>query len=154
MPARRRFSVDRFSRDAFRVGQSVVLALVTPFLEKNQSKLDSVTTIFVPLMFSMTRVIVCLFAGAMLRQVSRAGITGWPEATLCIAIVLALPILNALERVRPRDVLSFGERLLQRFGEGAIRQVDGLYRAEPSKYDDHRSDEEAGPYKAVRSCRR
>lgn len=115
------------------------LAALTPLLEKNVLK----TVAFdVPLVFSMSRLIVLAFAVGMLRQLWRAGIAGWPEATLAMAIVLALPLLSALERARPADVLAFARALVDRFGTGAVRAVGSVYRAprEPSKYDDHRDD--------------
>jgi transcriptional regulator with XRE-family HTH domain len=83
---------------------------------------------------------VLLFALAMLRQVERAGVAGWPEATLCIAIVLALPLLNALERLDARDTIELAEKLFGRFGVGATRQLRSVYGEEPKKRDDHRDD--------------
>jgi hypothetical protein len=117
-----------------------LFVVVTPLLEKNAIKTLSFET---PVVFSMSRVIVLAFAVGELRQVWRAGIAGWPEATLAIAIVLALPLLGALERVRPTDVLELAKTLVTRFGEGAVRRVRSVYAGdarEPSKYDDHRDD--------------
>jgi peptidoglycan/LPS O-acetylase OafA/YrhL len=120
----------------------VVLAALTPLLEKNVLKTFALD---VPVVFSMSRLIVLAFAVGMLRQLWRAGIAGWPEATLAMAIVLALPMLAALERARPVDVLALAKALVNRFGTGAVRSVGSVYRAprgggEPSKYDDHRDD--------------
>lgn len=117
----------------------IVLAALTPLLEKNVLKTFALD---VPVVFSMSRVIVLAFAAGMLRQLWRAGIAGWPEATLAIAIVLALPLLSALERARPVDVLALARTLVSRFGTGAVRSVGSVYREsrEPSKYDDHRDD--------------
>jgi hypothetical protein len=117
----------------------LVLAALTPLLEKNVLKTFALD---VPVVFSMSRVIVLGFAVGMLRQLWRAGIAGWPEATLAIAIVLALPTLAALERARPVDVLALARALVNRFGTGAVRSVGTVYQAarEPSKYDDHRND--------------
>ena len=75
----------------------------------------------IPVVFSMSRVIVLAFAIAMFRQIWRAGIAGWPDATLAIAIVLALPMLGALERVKPADALEFAKSLISRFGVGGVR---------------------------------
>jgi hypothetical protein len=88
----------------------------------------------------MSRLIVLAFAVGMLRQLWAGGIAGWPEATLAIAIMLALPILNALDHSSPHDVLSVAEKMLSRFGEGGVRGVAGLYPTEPCKHDDHRDD--------------
>lgn len=119
--------------------RTIALAALTPLLEKNVLK---TFTLDVPVVFSMSRVIVLAFAVGMLRQLWRAGIAGWPEATLAMAIVLALPLLAALERARPVDVLALAKALVNRFGTGAVRSVGNVYRAprEPSKYDDHRDD--------------
>jgi hypothetical protein len=115
-----------------------ILAIATPLLEKNAFKTAASRSFDVPMVFSMARLIVLAFAVAMLRQVWNAGIAGWPEATLSIAIVLALPILGALERARPDETLAFAKALVERFGEGATRQIGGLFALEPSKFDDHR----------------
>ena len=117
-----------------------MLALVTPLLEKNPSKQMSFSRCHVPMVLSMARVIVLLFAAVMLRLVDRAGVAGWPDATLCMAIVLAIPLLSALERVRPGQTLALMRSLVGRFGTGASRTIGSIYR-EPSKHDDHRNDE-------------
>ncbi|MDB4878552.1 MAG: hypothetical protein JWM41_4998, partial [Gemmatimonadetes bacterium] len=64
----------------------------------------------------------------------------WPDATLAIAIVLALPILGALERVHPQDVVELAKTLVTRFGVGGVRRMGSVYGQEPSKFDDHRND--------------
>ena len=117
--------------------RAALLALVTPLLEKNPVKALAADTAIV---FSMTRLIWLAFAIACLRQITAAGIAGWPEATLAIAIVLAPPLLSALERVEPRDVLSFGQVLLGRFGLGEARRLGSVYAEEPSPHDDHHND--------------
>jgi hypothetical protein len=117
-----------------------VLVVTTPLVEKNPAKLLATRA---PIVLSMARVVVLCFAAAMLHQVWVAGVAGWPESTLCIAVVLAVPIVSALERVSPADVLDLADMIVNRFGEGAVRPVGDVYRrpsAEPSKYDDHRSD--------------
>jgi hypothetical protein len=119
----------------------IALAILTPLLEKNVVKTFGLD---VPLVFSMSRVIVLAFAAAMLHQIWHSGIAGWPEATLSIAIVLALPLLAALERVKPSEVVTFAKTLVNRFGIGAERTIANVYAnagSEPSKYDDHRTDE-------------
>jgi hypothetical protein len=130
----------RSTRRAFRVARAVVLALVTPLLEKNPLKTATFSLCYVPMVLSMARVIVLLFALAMLRQVRHAGIAGWPEATLCIAIVLALPLLNALDRVSAQETIAVAKSLFGKIGQGATRQIGSVYAGEPSKYDDHRDD--------------
>ena len=117
--------------------RAALLALVTPLLEKNPVKALAADT---ALVFSMTRLIWLAFAIACLRQIGAAGVAGWPEATLAIAIVLAPPLLSALERVEPKDVLSFGQVLLGRFGLGEARRLTSVYAEEPSPQDDHHAD--------------
>jgi hypothetical protein len=117
--------------------RSALLALLTPLLEKNPVKALAADT---ALVFSMTRLIWLAFAIACLRQIGSAGVAGWPEATLAIAIVLAPPLLSALERVEPKDVLSFGQVLLGRFGLGEARRLASVYAEEPSPHDDHHND--------------
>jgi len=89
-----------------RTVRGFVLAIVTPLLEKNVTKTFSLD---IPVVFSMRRVILLAFACAMLRQIWRAGIAGWPEATLSIAVVLALPVLGALDKVNPTAVLELAK---------------------------------------------
>ena len=120
---------------------AVLIAVTTPLLEKNPAK----TRVHprVRLVFSMSRVVVLAFACAMLRQIWVAGIAGWPESTLAIAVVLALPLVNALERVRPEQVVALGKTLISRIGTGAVRDRGSVYTSdvrEPTKFDDHWSD--------------
>ena len=121
-----------------RGGSVALLAVVTPLLEKNPAK--ALVGGRVPLVFSRSRLVVLAFAFAMLRQIWRAGVAGWPDATLSIAVVLALPILAAMDRVRPEQVMALGGALLSRFGVGESRRTGSVYGAEPSRFDDHRSD--------------
>ena len=120
--------------------RAAALAALTPLLEKNVVKTIGLN---VPLVFSMSRLIVLAFAIGMLRQIWTAGVAGWPEATLAIAIVLALPVLGAIERVAPEQVLELAKVLIGRFGIGGGRTIAGVYpleEREPSRYDDHRRD--------------
>jgi hypothetical protein len=110
---------------------AVLMAVITPLLEKNPAK--ALATPGSAFVFSMSRLIVLAFAAAMLRQLWRAGVNGWPDATLSMAIVLALPLLGALDRVSPEQVLAFGGTLIGRFGIG-----DARLNGEPSRFDDHR----------------
>jgi hypothetical protein len=137
---RTRHRITRWAIRGWRVAWAVVLALVTPLLEKNPSKTATFSLCRVPMVLSMARVIVLLFAVAMLRQVERVGVAGWPEATLCIAIVLALPLLNALDRVSAEDTITVAKELFGRFGVGAARSLRSVYGTEPVKLDDHRED--------------
>ncbi len=125
------------TRDTRQRVASIILGLVTPLLEKNPAKTRAFD---LPLVFSMARLIVLAFAIGLLHQIWYAGVAGWPEATLAIAIVLALPVLNAMERVRPETTLDVGKAALERFGVGSGRTIASVLAREPSKFDDHRSD--------------
>lgn len=127
------------ARHGWRYARAVLLGLLTPLLEKNPSK-TKVSRCHVPVVLSMSRVVVLLFAAVMLRQILRAGVAGWPDATLSIAIVLAIPLLSSLERFTPEDALALAKSIISRFGEGATRHIASVYATEPSKHDDHRSD--------------
>ncbi len=120
--------------------RAVALAAITPLLEKNAIKTYAVD---VPLVFSMSRIVVLAFATGMVRQLWKAGITSWPEATLAMTIVLALPMLGALERSAPEKTLELVKSLVGRFGAGEQRRAVSLFTAEsqePSRYDNHWSD--------------
>ena len=125
---------------AIRFARSSAFAALTPLLEKNVLK---TMTLDVPVIFSMSRIIVLAFAATVLRQIWRAGVAGWPDATLAIAIVLALPLLGALERVGPDKVVELAKTLLTRVGAGGVRNMASVYGEEPSKFDDHRDDHRA-----------
>ena len=115
---------------------SVLMALITPLLEKNPAK--ALATPAGAFVFSMSRLIVLAFAAAMLRQVWHAGVAGWPDATLAIAIVLALPLLGALDRASPEQVLALGSALIGRFGIGEARVAGWANNGEPNRFDNHR----------------
>ena len=99
----------------------LLVAIATPLLEKNATKTLAARSLNVPVVFSMARLIVLAFAIAIFHQAWRAGIAGWPEATVSIAIVLALPVLGALERARPADAIALAKALASRLGIGATR---------------------------------
>jgi hypothetical protein len=122
-----------------RATRTFLIATLTPLAEKNPTKCTSSAA---PLVFSMTRLIVLAFAIGLLHQIWFAGVVAWPEATLAIAVVLALPILGALEHAAPHDVLDVVNALLDRFGVGRARDVAAAFDPRPSKYDDHRRDEQ------------
>ena len=120
--------------------RAVALAAITPLLEKNAIKSCAVD---VPLVFSMSRIVVLAFATGMVRQLWKAGIASWPEATLAMTIVLALPMLGAMERSAPEKTLELVKSLFGRFGVGEQRRAVSLFTAEsqePSRHDNHWSD--------------
>ena len=111
--------------------RTLFLAALSPLLEKNVVKTIGID---VPFVFSMGRIIILAFGVGMLRYLWLADTIGWPEATLSMAIVLALPVFSALDRVAPERVVGLASSLFSRFGIG-----NGAERG-PSKFDDHRSD--------------
>src|SRR5438309_7826917 len=115
---------------------AVLMSVITPLLEKNPAK--ALATPGGAFVFSMSRLIVLAFAAAMLRQVWHAGVGGWPDATLAIAIVLALPLLGALDRASPEQVLALGSALVGRFGIGDVSPPRWNYAVEPNRFDNHR----------------
>ena len=120
--------------------RALALAAITPLLEKNAIKTLAVD---VPLVFSMSRIVVLAFATGMVRQLWKAGIASWPEATLAMTIVLALPMLGALERAKPEQTLDVLKSLVGRFGIGDQRRAASLFTREsqdPSRHDNHWSD--------------
>jgi hypothetical protein len=116
------------------------LAAITPLLEKNAIKNAAVD---VPVVFSMSRVVVLAFAVGMMRQLWKVGLTSWPEATLAMTVVLALPMLGALERANPEQTLDVLKTIVGRYGVGDQRTGLSLFpheAQEPSKFDNHWSD--------------
>lgn len=130
---------NRGFRHGWWLARSVVLALLTPLLEKNPHK-TRVSRCHVPVVLSMARLVVLLFAAAMLRQIYLAGIAGWPEATVCIAVVLAIPLLAALEHFSPEQAMQLMQSLVQKMGDGALRGVGSIYPAVTLKAERRQSD--------------
>ena len=76
--------------------RALVLAVATPLLEKNPQKSRGSRRMDVPLVLSMARLVVLMFAVALTGQITRAGGAGWPEATLAMTIVLAQSHLSSV----------------------------------------------------------
>ena len=74
------------------------------------------------------------FAAAAVFRICVAGARTWPEAALDMVIVFALPLLEALERMKPEATVELAKTVVERFGAVAA------HGCEPSKYDDHRED--------------
>ncbi len=92
-----------------RIGvRAVLLSALSPLMEKNPLKVLGGRA---PVMLSMSRSIVLMFAVGLCRQFWTAGVAGWPEATLAVAVVLALPILNALDQSTPTEVLTLAKKI-------------------------------------------
>ena len=109
----------------YKVARSVGTTALTPVLEKSAVKTMAMDS---PIVVSMSRLIAVGFAAVMLKHFWHAGINGWPDATLGIATVLALPVMNAIQRANPDEVVALSRVLIARIGQ------------EPNKYDDHRTD--------------
>ena len=141
---RTRQQLVRCGRRSWRVVRALVLAVATPLLEKNPRKSRGNRRVDVPLVLSMARLVVLMFAVALTGQITRAGVAGWPEATLAMTIVLAVPLVNALERMTAGEAVGLAKAVVARFGEGATRTMGSVYPLEPSKWDDHREDRANG----------
>ena len=134
--------IEWFAAGCLTAIRALLLAIATPLLEKNAAKTAAARSLKVPVVFSMARVIELAFAISMVHESWYAGIAGWPEATLSIAIVLTMPILSALERVTPAEAIALAKAMLGRFGVGETRRgIRNVMGREPSKYDDHRDDD-------------
>jgi hypothetical protein len=114
-------------KSAYRWIRAIVFVLLSPILEKNASKVLSVDA---PVVISMSRCIVAALAWGMFLEIKKAGIVGWPEATFAIGLVYALPILHALDKSKPEDVLAFGRSMLERFGVGETRKIGSIIPAD------------------------
>lgn len=97
----------------------LLVMLVSPVAEKNPVKtLASVA----PVVFSMSRITVAVFTYVDAVRIAHAPTIGWPEATLALGNIFALPLLAALGKVSPSEVLAFGEKIVGRFGVGEVAQ--------------------------------
>ena len=133
--------IEWFAAGCLTAIRALLLAIATPLLEKNAAKTAAARSLKVPVVFSMARVIALAFAISMVHESWYAGVAGWPEATLSIAIVFTMPILSALERVTPHEAVELAKSVLARFGVGETRRgVERVFSLEPRKRDDHRDD--------------
>ncbi|MDP1859697.1 MAG: hypothetical protein Q8K82_13560 [Gemmatimonadaceae bacterium] len=99
----------------------VLAFLVSPISEKNATK---VLASFAPIMLSGSRVTVAVFAYVMAKRLLETKTAmGWPESTIVLGLIFALPILAALEKVSPQDVVAFGEKIVGRFGLGDVAKA-------------------------------
>lgn len=103
-----------------RAALAVLATLLSPFAEKNPVKALSNVA---PIVLSMSRVTVAVFTVVDAYRLATAKTIGWPEATLAIALVFALPILAALSKVSPSEVVAFGAKIVERFGVGDVAQM-------------------------------
>lgn len=100
-----------------RAALSVLAVAISPLAEKNPLRaLSSVA----PVVLSMSRVTVAVFTGVDAYRLARATTIGWPEVTLAIALVFALPVLSALGKVSAPEVVAFGAKMIERFGVGDV----------------------------------
>ena len=109
----------------YKVVRGIGTTALTPVLEKSAVKTMAMDS---PIVVSMSRLIAVGFAAVMLKHFWQSGINGWPDATLGIATVLALPVMNAIQRANPDEVVALTRVLVARMG------------SEPNKFDDHRTD--------------
>jgi hypothetical protein len=101
---------------------TVLAVLLSPFAEKNPVRaLSSIA----PIVLSMSRITVAVFTAVNAYRLAIAPAIGWPEATLAIALVFALPVLAALSKLSPGEVVAFGTKIVERFGVVARRSERG-----------------------------
>lgn len=91
--------------------------IISPLAEKNPIKTYSSCA---PIVLSMSRIAVATFVVVDAIRLAHAVAIGWPEATLAIGLVFALPVLRALDKVSPHEVLAFGSIMMNRFGVGDV----------------------------------
>jgi hypothetical protein len=102
----------------------VGLCIVSPLMEKNPQRVLATRA---PVVLSMTSIAIAAFSVAMFHQMWSAGIAGWPEATLCMALILSSPITAALEKLPAKEIVEFGTHILERFGQGGTRTVGSVF---------------------------
>ena len=135
-----RTTLIRIGLRAWRVVCDVSVALSSPLLEKGAGLTRATDALDLPVVLSMKRLIVLIFAVVVARQVAQAGVTDWPLATLAITTICALPLLAALEKADPADVLALVRTMLAKVTQQAGSVLKALDAIRPSKYDDHRND--------------
>lgn len=99
--------------------RSAAVFVISPLAEKNPVKMYASEAHVV---LSMSRIAVATFLVVDAIRLAHVTAIGWPEATLAIGIVFALPILRALDKVSPHEVLAFGAGIISRFGVGDVAQ--------------------------------
>jgi hypothetical protein len=116
-------------------GQQLAAMIISPLAEKNPLK--SMSSI-APIVLSMSRITVAVFTCVVASRIAYATTIGWPEATLAMAIIFAIPVLRALDKVSPQEVISFGTKIVERFGVGDVAQppFPGMDHNEQGAIDD------------------
>lgn len=120
--------------------RTIGLAILTTILEKNPLKRLG---LHAKLVVSLARVTVLAFTVADIYRLFAGIPLGWPDAAVDVTNMLAVPLLGALDRMKPETTVELAKTLIGRFGVGDVSQtrpVFGRGDREPSKYDDHRRD--------------
>jgi hypothetical protein len=113
---------------AKRALQQFAATVLSPIAEKNPVKaLSSIA----PVVLSGSRITVGVFTAVDAYRLAHAATIGWPEVTLAIALVFALPVLAGLSKVAPAEAIAFGEKILDRFGVGDVG------KAPPPAFEPH-----------------
>jgi hypothetical protein len=94
-----------------------VFVVLSCALEKNPTKLLAIEA---PVIFSAGRVVVLALAAAVVRRLWMPAPIGWPDATLGAVVAIALPVLEALRRVQPADVVALAKDVIERLGIGDV----------------------------------
>lgn len=99
----------------------ILAFIVSPISEKNPVK---VLSSFAPIMLSGSRITVAVFTYVIARRLLETKVAiGWPESTMVLGLIFALPLLAALEKMSPADVVAFGTKIVERFGIGDVAQA-------------------------------
>lgn len=113
---------------------AILAAVLSPVMEKNPVKLMSAVT---PFVFSMSRISVAVFTAVDAYRIAMAQSIGWPEATLALGCMFAIPLLRALDKVSAQEALAFGTEIVKRFGVGdAAPPHAGMDSNEEGAYHD------------------
>lgn len=133
-------SIKRYLKRALRMFTVLALVMLSPLLEKNPQK---VLASRAPVVFSITRIVICAFAIGMFRQMLHAGVVSWPEVTLCVALIFSNHIAAALEKLPAADVVAFGRAIVDHLGVGDARTIGSLYpRVEEASTPERDPDDE------------
>ncbi len=109
-------------RPVYRWTRKFLFVVFSAALEKNPVKLIAMEA---PIVFSMSRLVVLAFTVAMVRRLWLPGGMGWPDVTLAAILAIALPLVGALSRQAPAEVVQFANKIVDKFGVGDVGQGSG-----------------------------
>lgn len=95
--------------------RTIAIVLVSAFLEKNPLKVAAVAA---PVALSAKRLVAIGLAVVWSIVALSWGIDGWPMAVVGVALVFALPVMAALDRLPPDASVQLAEKIIDRLGGG------------------------------------